>query len=75
MQQIGRITAEAPAAQVGRFQFGALDKIALLVEPVVEDLLDAAVGRRAEVQCARARGLESLRPEALTQAQQALRGA
>jgi len=73
--QIAAVATEAPGPEVGRFQRAELDQIGLLVEAVIEDLLDAAVGRRAEVQSPATGGFEPLGAVALTQAQQALRGA
>ena len=74
MQRVAGFTAKAPAAEVGRFQFGEFDQVMLLVESCLEDLLDGAIGRRAEVQCPTASGFEPLAPEALTQSQHTLRG-
>src|SRR5260370_20263804 len=75
MHPIGAVAAEAPGAEVGCFQRGELGQLGLQVEAIGENLLDAAVGRGAEVQRPGAGGLESFAAQALAQAQQPLRGA
>ncbi len=48
--QIAAVATEAPSSEVGRFQRADLEQLGLLVKAVLEDLLNGAVARRAEVQ-------------------------
>jgi len=72
MQPIGWRAAEAAAAEVGRFQHGRREQIGLLVEPVLENLLDRARGRRAEVQRQAKGGVEPTAAVLVAKTQQSL---
>jgi hypothetical protein len=76
VQQIGGATAEASVAEVRLFQFYVQPEIKLLlIEAVLEDLLDRAIGWAAEVLRPRASGFQPQRTEAIATAQDALGGA
>ena len=71
---VGGVAAETSAAQIRRVQRGQFGQDGLLIETVLEDLLDRAIFRRAEVKRSRARGFEPTPPILVAQIDQPLGG-
>ena len=56
VQALSRGAAKAATAQVGCFEHRRIEQAGLLIEPILENLLDGAIGRRTEVEGAAAGG-------------------